>query len=264
MSFPNYSGYFFHSSTNQVYYLQGYSAHPYYPSVPQVSVPLQPQLGFLPQPMQTHPLSASSIPLQERNWQPNPSQPNEEKMKKVSIEALLNDSDTTPCLNEQAWMTSFPSDLVGKTKDQRPYLRGKFVLQGSTFEGVLIDLKKEGHGKLTYPNGDCYEGEFRADQKEGHGKLTYAGGDYYEGPFKNDRFEGKGLYVFADNTAYEGKFVDGKLEGEVRVCAHFNPSTPKRFWRRVWFKNGQPQMFFMPSPNQPCDIQRWYFPNQSK
>lgn len=261
MSFPNHSGYFFHSSTNQIYYLQGYS---YYPSVSHVPVNPQPQLGFSPQPMQTNPLSAPSVPLQARNWQPNPSHPNEEKMKKVSIEALLNDTETAPSLNEQALMTSFPPELVGKTKDQRPYLQGKFVLQGSTFEGMLIDLKKEGHGKLTYPNGDCYEGEFRADQKEGHGKLAYADGDYYEGPFKNDRFEGKGLYVFADKTAYEGNFVNGKLEGEVRVCANFNPSMPKRFWRRVWFKNGQPQMFYMPSPHQSSDIQRWYFSNQSK
>jgi hypothetical protein len=43
--------------------------------------------------------------------------------------------------------------------------------------GQYVSGKKEGPGRLTYPNGDVYEGEWHRDCLRGKGQFTYADGE---------------------------------------------------------------------------------------
>ncbi len=44
-----------------------------------------------------------------------------------------------------------------------------------------------GHGTMTYRNGDLYTGEWRANQREGQGKMTYINDTNWEGKWLNDQ-----------------------------------------------------------------------------
>ena len=44
----------------------------------------------------------------------------------------------------------------------------------------------EGHGIMTYSNGDIYNGDWENNNRHGKGKIIYQDGDIYEGEFEND------------------------------------------------------------------------------
>lgn len=53
---------------------------------------------------------------------------------------------------------------------------------GQRYEGLIINGKKEGFGRLTYSNGSYYEGAFHENMIQGVGKLFNGGGDViYDG-----------------------------------------------------------------------------------
>ena len=60
-----------------------------------------------------------------------------------------------------------------------------------------------------------YEGEWMEDVKEGHGVLTYVNGEKYEGYWKSDKAHGKGTLTYAQGDKYTGDWVAGKKHGEV-------------------------------------------------
>jgi hypothetical protein len=55
---------------------------------------------------------------------------------------------------------------------------------GDSYEGDLVDGKKEGHGKLISQDGTVYVGNFVNDMKHGSGVLVYSSGVKYEGTFR--------------------------------------------------------------------------------
>lgn len=57
----------------------------------------------------------------------------------------------------------------------------------------------------TYQNGRRYEGMTLNGKKHGHGKLIFEDAAYYEGQFKQDKMNGKGtLYYEVGHPAYDG------------------------------------------------------------
>ena len=64
--------------------------------------------------------------------------------------------------------------------------------------------------------GSIYNGLWEEDKKNGKGKLNYSNGDYYIGGFKNDKFDGKGegKIHYPNGDLYEGEFIDGKRHGQ--------------------------------------------------
>jgi hypothetical protein len=81
------------------------------------------------------------------------------------------------------------------------------------YEGMFVDGKKHGKGKLTYIyEGDTYEGEFTDGKCHGFGKYTWKEGSLktYEGQFTEEYFDGKGKMVFRDGRVYEGDFAKEK------------------------------------------------------
>ena len=84
---------------------------------------------------------------------------------------------------------------------------------GDIYEGDWKDDKCTGKGKYTWPNGDVYEGDFVADKFTGKGKKVWANGDIYEGDWKGDKRTGKGKYTWPNGNVYEGDWRDDKRTG---------------------------------------------------
>jgi hypothetical protein len=49
------------------------------------------------------------------------------------------------------------------------------------YEGEMLDGRYNGHGVMTWANGDHYDGGFKDGSKHGHGVYTWASGFHYEG-----------------------------------------------------------------------------------
>jgi len=128
-----------------------------------------------------------------------------------------------------------------KLKQQTNNQRDNIQLPDSgLYEGELKNGLLNGHGKLTWRNGDSYVGEFRnglmhgkgkhvfvnsavyegeyADGLwNGKGKIVYFSGDEYRGEFKNGKYHGKGKYTEQDGAVYEGDFSVDEFSGEGKI-----------------------------------------------
>lgn len=55
-----------------------------------------------------------------------------------------------------------------------------------------------------------YVGEFKYGKKNGFGKMFFPNGEVYIGHFLNSKIHGKGTIYYPDSTKYEGVFEYGK------------------------------------------------------
>ena len=77
---------------------------------------------------------------------------------------------------------------------------------GAVYTGGWVSDVREGAGTYYYPNGDIFTGRWKANRKEGRGSYTYANnGSKLAGTWQNDVFV-SGKWVQADNTSYHGSF----------------------------------------------------------
>ena len=88
----------------------------------------------------------------------------------------------------------------------------------SSSQGVLF-LRVE-NGELNwFENGNedsdgKYIGEIKNVKPNGQGTYTFPDGKKYGGKFKDGKEHGKGTYTYPDGVKYEGKFKDGKEQGQ--------------------------------------------------
>jgi len=106
-----------------------------------------------------------------------------------------------------------------------------------SYSGNYKNGRKNGIGKMKYPNGDSYHGVWENDKKKGEGTYMYANGDVFSGTWVSDVKEGEGTYEFGvdksqlvglwdkgtivsgtwkffDGGSFEGRFIDGKPIGK--------------------------------------------------
>ena len=83
-----------------------------------------------------------------------------------------------------------------------------------TYNGNLVDGKKEGKGKYIWPDGSEYEGEYKNDIREGEGSLKWANGLIFKGKFHNGRPEGKGK-LYSKNSIKDVEYRKGKFFGNL-------------------------------------------------
>ena len=83
-------------------------------------------------------------------------------------------------------------------------------------EGVfdLPTLTLNGHGKVTYPNGDYYIGELKKDIQEGFGTVYSKTSGKLSGYIQGPRFVGKVRWEMTDGNVYEGELLDNKPHGQ--------------------------------------------------
>ena len=92
-------------------------------------------------------------------------------------------------------------------KEEENY--GNFI--GPVIDALKSKVKIEKLKKFNW----SYEGEMVNDKKEGKGKLVFKNGEFYIGKFKDNKFNGKGVYYYKKNKIkYMGNFVQNHYEGE--------------------------------------------------
>eukprot|EP01029_Cantina_marsupialis_P029340 TRINITY_DN780135_c0_g1_i1.p1 TRINITY_DN780135_c0_g1~~TRINITY_DN780135_c0_g1_i1.p1 ORF type:complete len:239 (+),score=65.75 TRINITY_DN780135_c0_g1_i1:50-718(+) len=117
-------------------------------------------------------------------------------------------------------------------------------VQKGVYEGFYENSKKNGLGRMEYPDGSVYEGEWKDDERNGEGSMTYASKDTYHGSWVKGLRDGNGIYVY-DETKTElignwrnGKMVEGKqmnFDGS-HFIGEFVESIPGN--GRMFFANG--------------------------
>jgi len=88
---------------------------------------------------------------------------------------------------------------------------------GARYIGEYHRGKRNGKGKMYYPDGSIYDGQWADNQRNGQGNYTYANGDVYEGIWVNNLRHGQGTYTYKSDshkgTVFEGTWTNGKADG---------------------------------------------------
>ena len=90
---------------------------------------------------------------------------------------------------------------------------GVWEKNGTKYEGVWKNNKRNGLFTVTYPNNDKFVGEYKDGRKNGQGTYTFASGSKYIGKYKDDKMHGQGTYTFASGRKGEGEWKDNKPNG---------------------------------------------------
>lgn len=97
-------------------------------------------------------------------------------------------------------------------------IHGRGIMYDHDKQMIIIGFFKEGSletqgdFKVRYPNNDVYEGAILNMKRNGRGRLFYANGDIYEGEWQNGMRNGPGkLYIKEDDTTVEGLFADDQI-----------------------------------------------------
>lgn len=102
--------------------------------------------------------------------------------------------------------------------DERLYVKAyngnaniEFV-NGTTYNGKLINGLIHGEGTLKWPNGHSYTGSFVYNKPHGKGKHQFKDGEY-EGSFRYGFRHGSGT-LRIPSFKYEGEWKKGKMHGK--------------------------------------------------
>ena len=118
------------------------------------------------------------------------------------------------------------------------YMKKTKKYQNGTYEGIMLNDKREIKGIMLYNNGAKYDGQWRNDKKNGKGIFTSSNyyncknkiGMKYEGEFKDDRFEGYGVVTYTNGDKYEGEWKRSKQYGKGTVT-YFDGSKYVGEWK---------------------------------
>lgn len=86
-------------------------------------------------------------------------------------------------------------------------------LDGSKYEGDLLNGKREGSGIMTWADGDKYVGNYKADKESGYGVFYWQSGAKYSGYWSDGIMDDYGEFVQKDGTKYAGDYRNGKEQG---------------------------------------------------
>lgn len=86
---------------------------------------------------------------------------------------------------------------------------------GCRYAGSFFNDKRQGFGKVWYPNGiGIYTGDWHDNKRHGTGSMIFANGDTYEGQWRVDEPNGVGtLFMKSTGELYNGGFVNRQKDG---------------------------------------------------
>ena len=83
-----------------------------------------------------------------------------------------------------------------------------------SYEGEMVNDKKEGNGRLVFKNGNFYVGQFKKNKYNGKGIFYYKRNAIkYMGDFVDNHYEGNGIIFYENGESYEGQFKKGLKQG---------------------------------------------------
>ena len=89
--------------------------------------------------------------------------------------------------------------------------KGEFKYKNDIYEGVFLEGKMIGFGKIYYENGDNYIGSMNNLKKEGNGIMNYKNGNKYNGNWENDIKSGKGIMIFNNGNLFNGLWKNDQI-----------------------------------------------------
>ena len=142
---------------------------------------------------------------------------------------------------------------------EKPVLNNK---NESIYIGKIADGKRNGPGKLIYPDGAQFEGNFKDNEFDGYGvykcKSYIYKGDYicgkkngkgtyedliknsiYEGEFVEDKKNGYGIEKYSDGSIYKGEFKNDVKEGKGTLILRSYKNKDNDLIYNGEFKNNQ-------------------------
>ncbi len=108
----------------------------------------------------------------------------------------------------------------GEQKDSARHGKGVYYFaNGDRYEGDFENGKISGKGVMYYSDEDVfirvkYDGEWKENKRNGHGVMTWKNGEKYDGEWKDGNRTGQGVYYLANGNRYEGDFEDDKFNGK--------------------------------------------------
>eukprot|EP00920_Eleutheroschizon_duboscqi_P028566 GHVT01069602.1.p1 GENE.GHVT01069602.1~~GHVT01069602.1.p1 ORF type:complete len:367 (-),score=22.28 GHVT01069602.1:394-1494(-) len=85
---------------------------------------------------------------------------------------------------------------------------------GATYSGEWRGNKRDGYGRMTWPEGATYEGQWANTKANGCGQFSSEAGDVLTGEFKNNVAHGRGVLVDPDSgMTYAGQWYDDAQDG---------------------------------------------------
>jgi len=114
---------------------------------------------------------------------------------------------------EQGSVPSAKGDYVGTWQGTKKHGFGRFVANGSTYDGDFCDDLKHGNGVLTWEDGRRYCGQFARGKFHGSAVMTWLDGRQYKGQYWEDKKHGEGIFTWQDGRKYDGQWLAGKRQG---------------------------------------------------
>jgi hypothetical protein len=97
-----------------------------------------------------------------------------------------------------------------------------------SYNGVLVNGKKDGKGTQTYPDGSIYEGDWRNDIRYGFGVMYSVDGNHYAGYWKDDKRDSTGVNIFPITST---AVIETKFEGIYKDDIEFNGKLTMTNWK---------------------------------
>lgn len=117
---------------------------------------------------------------------------------------------------------------------------------GGVYEGEYKNNKKEGKGKMVYPDGGTYDGQWKEGFRDGQGTFKYPNGDWYKGMWVKGKKSARGTYFSYSGACWymgmwkDGNFVEGDWKFKDGSCykGNFNLGMPAPGPGTFVFANG--------------------------
>jgi hypothetical protein len=84
---------------------------------------------------------------------------------------------------------------------------------GDVYTGDFFNGNRHGSGTLVFADGSEYVGEWECNTQHGIGTRRWNNGDCYTGQYKNGKRTGEGRFYFSNGDMYTGQWVAGVMEG---------------------------------------------------
>lgn len=107
----------------------------------------------------------------------------------------------------------------GEWEDGEPHGVGVVECATYKFVGRFVRGKENGHGAMSFANGESYEGNFDDGHMSGLGTFVYRDAGVYEGQFEKSKRHGHGRRVFANGDEYDGDWEDDRMHGHGKLTS---------------------------------------------
>lgn len=97
----------------------------------------------------------------------------------------------------------------------------------------ITEIKGDGHGTVTLPDGTVYEGSWVNGKLTGKGRMTFPSGHFYDGDFKNGLKSGNGVYSYSTAgkalfDSYNGEWKHNQMHGSGAFT--YSNGKSRKFW----------------------------------